>query len=89
MDEIDEEEIDEEELASAGQRGAVVDGMAGGRKRTVQAALLRKCCHELKGRIDPRGLRLSNIVVAGLADLPGGHRRGSAEALAAGAGTPG
>ena len=32
-------EIDEAELVSAGQRGAVIDGMADGDKRTVQAAL--------------------------------------------------
>jgi hypothetical protein len=50
-------EIDEAELLSAGQRGAVLDGMADGRKRIVQAAVLRRCCHELKDRIDPRGLR--------------------------------
>ena len=34
-------EIDEAELLSAGQRGAVLDGMADGRKRIVQAAGLR------------------------------------------------
>ena len=33
-------EIDEAELLSAGQRGAVLDGMADGRKRTVQADLM-------------------------------------------------
>jgi hypothetical protein len=56
-------EVDEAELVSAGQRGAVIDGMADGDKRTVQAALLRRCCHELKDRIDPRGLRLTNVNV--------------------------
>jgi hypothetical protein len=64
-------EIDEAELVSAGQRGAVIDGMADGRKRTVQAALLRSCCHELKDRIDPRGLRLANVIVVGGLDLSG------------------
>ena len=39
-------EIDEAELISAGERGAVVDGALKGGKRVVQAALLRKCCHE-------------------------------------------
>jgi hypothetical protein len=64
-------EIDEAELVGAGQRGAVIDGMADGRKRTVQAEVLRACCHELKDRIDPRGLRLANVVVTGGLDLSG------------------
>jgi hypothetical protein len=64
-------EIDEAELVSAGQQGAVIDGMADGGQRTVQAAVLRRCCHELKDRIDPRGLRLTNVVVVGGLDLSG------------------
>jgi len=52
-------EIDEAELLGAGQRGAVLDGVADGRKRIVQAAVLRRCCHELKDQIDARGLRLT------------------------------
>jgi hypothetical protein len=64
-------EIDEAELTSAGQRGAVVDGAANGSNRTVQAALLRRCCHELKDTIDPRGLRLRNVIAAGSLDLTG------------------
>jgi hypothetical protein len=40
-------------------------------KRAVQAALLRRCCHELKDQIDPRGLRLVNAVVIGCLDLAG------------------
>src|SRR5579859_8037328 len=64
-------EIDEAELLSAGQGGAVLDGMADGRRRVVQAAVLRRCCHELKDRIDPRGLRLANAVVTGELDLTG------------------
>jgi len=64
-------DIDEAELADAGQRGAVIDGMADGGKRTVQADVLRTCCRELKDRIDPRGLRLTNVIVAGALDLTG------------------
>jgi hypothetical protein len=48
-------EIDEAELLNAGQRGAVLDGMADGRKRIVPAAVLRRCCRELKDQIDPAG----------------------------------
>jgi hypothetical protein len=64
-------EIDGAALLSAGQRGVVIDGMADEHKHTVQAALLRECCHELKDRIDPRGLRLSNVIVTGGLDLTG------------------
>jgi hypothetical protein len=64
-------EIDEAELISAGERGAVVDGALNGVKRVVQAASLRKCCHELKGQIDPRGLRLNNSLIVGTLDLAG------------------
>jgi hypothetical protein len=64
-------EIDEAELISAGQSGTVVDGAERGGKRVVQAVLLRRCCHELKDQIDPRGLRLNNVVVTGRLDLAG------------------
>src|ERR1700722_6904022 len=64
-------EIDEAELLSAGQRGGVLDGMADGRKRIVQAGVLRACCRELKDRIDPRGLRLTNAIVTGGLGLSG------------------
>ncbi len=65
------DEIGEAELIGAWQGGAVVEGAVDGVKRAVQAAVLRKCCHELKGQIDPRGLRLNNAVVAGCLDLAG------------------
>jgi hypothetical protein len=64
-------EIGEAELVSAGRNGAVVDGAVNGVKRAVQAAVLRKCCHQLKDQIDPRGLRLDNAVVLGCLDLAG------------------
>ena len=64
-------EIDESELTSAGERGATVDGLAEGVKRTVDAAVLRRCCRELRDRIDPRGLRLANAIVTGCLDLTG------------------
>jgi hypothetical protein len=58
-------EIDEAELVSAGERGAAVDGALNGVKRVVQAALLRKSCYELRGQIDPLGLRLNNLLIHG------------------------
>src|SRR5205085_8390186 len=65
------EEIDEAELIGAGRSGALLNGAAPGGKRTLQAALLRKCCHEYSGQIDPRGLRLANTVIIGCLDLTG------------------
>ena len=64
-------EIDGAELLSAGQRGVAIDGLGDDGQRTVPAALLRECCHQLKDRIDPRGLRLSNVIVTGALDLTG------------------
>ena len=65
------DEIGAAELADAWQRGAIVDGTAGGRRCIVHADLLRDCCYGLKDRIDPRGLRLSNTIVTGDLDLTG------------------
>ncbi len=70
-------EIDEAELLGAlrsGQPidgGQATDGGEAGLKRTIQAALLRRCCHELKDQVDPRGLRLGNAVITGRLDLAG------------------
>ncbi len=70
-------EIDEAELLGAlrsGQPidgGQATDGGEAGPKRTIQAALLRRCCHELKDQVDPRGLRLRNAVIAGCLHLAG------------------
>ena len=65
------DEIGEAELISAGQSGAVLDGMKDDAKRAVPAAVLRTCCHELKDQVDPRGLRLANAKVTGCLDLTG------------------
>ena len=65
------DEIGEDELISAGQSGAVLDGMKDGAKRAVPAAVLRNCCHDLKDQVDPRGLRLANARVTGCLDLTG------------------
>jgi hypothetical protein len=65
------DEIGEAELSSAGRNGAAVDGSQQAHKRIVRAALLRKCCLELREQIDPRGLRLNNTIADGLLDLSG------------------
>jgi hypothetical protein len=49
-------EIEEAELLGVLQRGLVLDGGLNGARRTVSARVLRKCCHELKDQVDPRGL---------------------------------
>ena len=65
------DEIDEDEVIGAGRKGVILDGAADGAKRVVQAALLRRCCHELRDQIDPQGLRLTNAIVLGCLDLTG------------------
>jgi hypothetical protein len=76
VDEVDEAEsgpaeIGEAELLDALRAGQVIDGGEPGAKRTVQAALLRRCCHELKDQVDPRGLRLRHAAITGRLDLAG------------------
>lgn len=65
------DEIGEAELLSAGKSGVIADATMDGGKRPLRAGVLRRCCHELKEEIDPRGLRLNNAVVAGCLDLAG------------------
>lgn len=65
------DEIDETELIGALKTGSVVHGVANGAQRTVPAALLRQCCHELRDQVDPGGMRLSQVVVTGCLDLAG------------------
>jgi hypothetical protein len=74
-------EIDEAELISAFRAGKVAGDAAGdvagtgagvaggGGRRVVPAALVRRCCHELKDAIDPQGVRLAGAVIAGALDL--------------------
>ena len=63
--------VQESELLDACRRGRVLDCAEGGSRRTVDAALLRRCCLELRSQIDPRGLSLRNAVVLGRLDLAG------------------
>ena len=65
------DEIYAAELVAAGARAAVLDGAAAGARRPVRAEVIRRCCHELAGQIDPRGLRLANVAVTGCLDLTG------------------
>jgi hypothetical protein len=64
-------EIAETELIAALRTGSVIDGEASDGPRSVPAALLRQCCHQLRDQVDPRGMRLSNLVVTGCLDLAG------------------
>ncbi len=63
--------IDEAELLSALRDGVAIDGAVTGAKRAMPAALLRRCCHQLKDQVDPRGLRLRNAIIVGRLDLAG------------------
>jgi hypothetical protein len=63
------DEIAEAELIGAGRSGGVVEGAIDGVKRSVQAVVLRRCCHELKGEIDPRGRWVATNDLAGPAGM--------------------
>lgn len=64
-------QIEEAELAAACRAGGVLDGRDAGERRAVPAAVLRRCCHELRDQVDPRGVRLAGAVVTGQLDLAG------------------
>ena len=59
------------ELVSAVRAGVVVGGRSGRPMRVVRAGSLRRCLLMLPERIDPRGVRLSNVVITGGLDLSG------------------
>ena len=65
------DDVGEAELLGEGSEGRLLDCGDGGRRRPVDAALLRRCCHELKDRIDPHGIRLRNATIVGSLDLAG------------------
>lgn len=48
--------------------GRVLD-CTDGERRAVDAALVRRCCHELKGQVDLRGIRIANAAITGPVDL--------------------
>jgi hypothetical protein len=63
--------VGEAELIGAFREGRVADCARNGVRGRVDAALLRRCCLELKGQIDPRGINLRHAVIAGRLDLAG------------------
>jgi hypothetical protein len=66
MDNVGEAEL----LAAAGAGRTLVCGDAS-TSRCVDAALLRRCCHELRDQIDPRGIWLQHAAITGSVDLAG------------------
>ena len=65
------EKVGEAELLAAASAGRTAECGDGGARRPVDAALLRRCCHQLKDQIDPRGLRLRGAAIRGSLDLAG------------------
>src|ERR1700759_4584997 len=70
------EKIGEAELLDAARQGRSLDGSAqtapaATGRRAVDAALLRRCCLQLRDQLDPRGLRLRRVAVRGPVDLAG------------------
>ena len=65
------QEVGEAEVVQACAEGRVVECADGSTRGSVDAALLRRCCNELKDRIDRHGVRLRNAAVTGSLDLSG------------------
>jgi hypothetical protein len=62
--------VAESELAQACQQGRVLDCGDNGVRRSLDAAVIRRCC-QAKANVDPRGLRVKNAVILGSMDLGG------------------
>jgi hypothetical protein len=65
------QEVGEAEVVQACAEGRVVECADGSTRGSVDAAVLRRCCNELKDRIDRHGVRLRNAAVTGSLDLSG------------------
>lgn len=65
------QKVGEAELLAAASAGRTAECGGDGVRRPVDAALLRRCCHQLKDQIDPRGLRLRGGAIRGSLDLAG------------------
>lgn len=63
--------ITDAEVLAACAVGDVLDCTDGSSRRILDAGLIRRCCHELKDQVDPRGLRLHGAAIAGPVDLNG------------------
>src|SRR5437660_606092 len=65
------DQVGEAELLTAAAAGDVLVCGDDSARRGVDAALLRRCCRELRDRVDPRGVRLSGARIGGSLDLTG------------------
>ncbi len=63
--------ITEDELLGAARAGAELASPPDGERRPIEAAMLRRYCHQLADQVDPRGLRLSRVRITGQLDLAG------------------
>jgi hypothetical protein len=65
------DQVGEAELLAAATAGQVLVCGGGSARRSVDAALLRRCCRELRDQVDPRGVWLRGAAVTGALDLAG------------------
>ena len=65
------DQVGEAELLAAATAGQILVCGDGAARRPVSADLLRRCCRELRDRVDPRGVRLRGAEVTGRLDLAG------------------
>jgi hypothetical protein len=64
-------DVDVDELLKAFEEGRPADCSRNGAPGLVDAELVRRCCVDGHGQVDPRGIRLLNAVVTGGLDLAG------------------
>jgi hypothetical protein len=64
-------EIGEGVVLARSAAGEVVDCADGAARGVVDAQVLRRCCRDLGGEVDPRGLRVRGARIAGCLDLTG------------------
>jgi hypothetical protein len=65
------EPVSEAEIAAVCTAGRILECGDGNTRRSVDAALLRRCCDERSGRVSRYGIRLRNAAIAGSLDVSG------------------
>ena len=63
--------VGDAELIGAFREGRAADLSRGGARGRLDAALLRRCCLDLRSQIDPRGISVRNAMIVGHLDLAG------------------
>jgi hypothetical protein len=67
------DEVSQAELLECARAGRILDGRTGAddERRLLPPELLRRLCRDLRDQVDPRGIRVRDVVVPGELDLAG------------------